>query len=183
MDEDAPVIPEQQPSQDQPVATEADPRAPVWRRRPVQLAAAAVIVAAGVGIGIAVGSSGADQISVHGTLTLNALQYGDNTNPGAVADGDACDGFGGSGDIRPGLLVTVNGPDGHSVGSALLQAGVMQDVGTVDGLQEGLCVMPFTVSVPDGLSQYAVAIPGRGSQLFTAAQLRAGVALTLTLGQ
>lgn len=155
------------------------PVIPVWRRRPT-LIGAAVVLAAAIGLAVWASTSGAGQMTVHGTISLTALQYGDNTDPSAPADGDSCDGFSGYSDIAPGLVITVEGSTGQPLGSGLLQAGTMQDVDSFGDL-EGLCVLPFTVQVPAGQSQYAVSIPGRGSQLYTPAQIAAGVTLSINV--
>jgi hypothetical protein len=155
--------------------------APAWKRHRVFIASIGVLILAAA-IAIWATRAGVGDMTVHGTISLSALQYGDNTNPTAPADGDSCAGFEGYADIAPGLVITVEGAAGQSLGTGLLQAGVMQDVATVDGLRQGLCVLPFTAKVPTGEAQYAVSIPNRGSQLFTPAQLAAGVQLSINVG-
>lgn len=149
-------------------------------RRSLLIGGAVVVAAAAIGIGIAVTSGGAPgSITVHGTVELNALQYEDNANPLSPADGDPCQGFDADADIAPGLTITIEGSAGQSLATGLLQAGTMQDVATTNGDAMGLCVMPFTITVPAGQSQYAVAIAGHGAQEYTGAQLAKGVALSL----
>lgn len=157
------------------------PVKPAWRRRPALFGAIAALVVV-VGVAIWANQSGVGDMTVHGTISLSALQYGDDTNPSAPTNGDRCEGFSGYADIAPGLVITVEGSTGQALGTGLLQAGVMQDVATVDGLQQGLCVLPFTVKAASGQSQYAVSIPNRGSQLFTPAQIAAGVQLSISVG-
>lgn len=178
MDEHAPVIPGQQPSQDQPATTEAGPQAPLWRRRPVQLAAAAVIVAAGVGIGIAVGSgSGTAQIHVRGTLQLGPLSA--VAASGTAVNGGLCTAGQGYDDITPGATVTVGGGQGQTLAVGALSAGVERNVDDSLGVLAGDCVFSFDVAVAGGQSAYTVTISHRGTQTFTPAQAAAGIALTL----
>jgi hypothetical protein len=152
---------------------------PSHRRRNLLIAAGAV-VAIGAAVGISVAATGGPgSFTVHGSIQLNALQYGDSANPLSPKDGDACTGFDADSDIAPGLTVTIEGAGGQPLATGLLQAGTMQDVATTSGIPEGLCVMPFTITVPGGQSQYAVAIAGHGAQEYSQAQLAKGVALTL----
>jgi hypothetical protein len=151
-------------------------------RRPLLIAAGAVVViGAAVGISVAA-TGGSSSITVHGTVQLNALQYGDSANPLNPKDGDACSGFGADSDIAPGLTITIEGASGQPLATGLLQAGTMRDVATTDGDAMGLCVLPFTITVPGGQPQYAVAIAGHGAQEYSQAQLEKGVALSLGAG-
>ena len=135
---------------------------PVWRRRPVQLLAGLVAVAAAIG-GYAAASSSPAQIHVRGTL---ALAYG-----GFVLGSDGCQGDGGFGDITPGTAVTVAGGTGQTLGIGALGGG-QED-------ENSACVFPFDVAVPGGQSVYTVTISHRGTQTFTPAQVASGITLTL----
>jgi hypothetical protein len=151
---------------------------PPRKKRTLVIIIGAVVVGAGIAIGVAA-TGGTSTITVHGTIELSDLQYGDNTNPSSPANGDSCQGLDSESDIVPGTTVTIEGSSGQALGGGLLQAGVVQGVGLDATFPGGLCVMPFTVTVPAGQSQYAVAITGHGTQEYSQAQLEKGVTLTL----
>lgn len=145
----------------EPVA--APPTAQVWwRRRPVQLLAAAAAVAIGLGVYFAVGS-GPGQVHVRGTLTLAA--------GGFLPANNGCQGDGGYSDITPGTAVMVGGSTGQTLGVGALSTG-QEDANSN-------CVFTFDVAVPAGQSVYTVTISHRGTQTLTADQVANGIALTL----
>jgi hypothetical protein len=160
----------QQPSE--PPSAEASAPAALWRRRPVQLAAVAVLVAAGVGTWVAV-ASGPDQVHVRGTLNLGLTAAVDMHNNYAMTPiaGDPCESAGGYSDITPGTAVTIGGPAGQTLGIGALSAGVETS--------GGYCVFSFDVQVQGGQALYTVTISHRGTQTFTPAQVASGIALTL----
>jgi hypothetical protein len=162
--------------------TEQPPAQPSHTKRNLTIAGIAVLAAAGIAIGVALSSTGGDSFTAHGEIQLTAIQYGDNVNPSSPADGDSCNGIEGYSDIRPGLTITIEGANGQPLATGLLQAGTMRDVANVSGLAEGLCELPFTISVPAGQAQYAVAIANRGAQEYSQSQLQQGVTLTLGVG-
>lgn len=159
-------------------ATEPQPAAaPLWRRRRVQLAGAAVLAAAGVGVYFALSGSG--QVHVRGTLQLGPLSAVDTTNFDHAANGDACTAGQGYSDISAGTTVVVGGSTGQTLAVGALSAGVERNVDNSLGLAVGDCVFSFDVTVPGGQSAYTVTISHRGTQTFTPAQVANGIALTL----
>lgn len=181
MDEQQPVSPgttqaESEPApQPEPVV---EPRTPLWRRRPVQLLAAAAAVAIGLGAYFAA-SSGPAQIHVRGTLQLGPLSAVDSTNFDHAANGDGCTAGQGYSDITAGATVVVGGSTGQSLGVGALNAGVERNVDSSLGLALGDCVFSFDVAVPGGQTAYTVTISHRGTQTFTPQQVAAGIQLTL----
>jgi hypothetical protein len=159
----AEVAPEPQPDPfAAPLPRRGTPAAPPWRRRPIQIGAAAILVAVGVGVYFAA-SSGPDQVHVHGTLTLTAGGF----LPGA----NGCEGDGGYSDITTGTAVTVGGGQGQTLGIGAL--GLGQEDANAN------CVFSFDVAVPAGQSVYTVTISHRGTQALSSDELANGIALTL----
>lgn len=156
-------------------------RRPVrWRRRPVQLLAAAAAVAIGVSTYVATSSSATAQIHVRGTLRLGPTAAADMIHPvGAVENGDVCQSGAGYDDITAGAAVTVGGSNGQPLAVGPLSGGAEAGVDDSAGMALGFCVFSFDVGVPDGQSAYTVTISHRGTQTFTPEQVAAGIALTL----
>jgi len=175
--------PQQWPAEDaaapEPASSAASPAVtPLWRRRPVQLAAAAVLVAAGVGAYVAA-SSGPAQVHVHGTLQLGPLGSVDTTSTSGAVNGDACESGSGYSDISAGTTVAVGGGNGQTLAVGALSAGVEANVDNSLGSPLGDCVFSFDVAVPGGQSAYTVTISHRGTQTYTPAQVAQGISLTL----
>jgi hypothetical protein len=164
----------QQPSE--PPAAQLAAPLPPWRRRPVQLAAAGVLIAAAIGTWVAVGS-GPDQIHVRGTLQLGPLSA--TATSGTAVNGGACQAASGYSDISAGATVTVGGSQGQTLAVGPLSGGVERNVDSSLGMPLGDCVFSFDVAVPGGQSAYSVTISHRGSQTFTPDQVASGIALTL----
>jgi len=162
------------PSADQ--HTPATQRPALSRRRPVQLGAAVVVVAAGVGIYFAA-SSGPAQVHVRGTLSLGALAA--TPTGGTATNGGPCQANQGYDDITAGATVAVGGSNGQTLAVGALSSGVEANVDTSLGFAAGNCVFSFDVAVPGGQSAYTVTISHRGTQTFTPAQVAAGIQLTL----
>jgi hypothetical protein len=162
----AQISPEPQPAAqadpfDAPLPRRGTPAAPLWRRRPVQLGAAAAAVAIGVGVYFATQSGG--QVHVRGTLTLA---------PGGFdAGGNGCEGSGGYSDISAGTAVVVGGATGQTVGIGALGPGQEDDSSN--------CVFSFDVAVPSGQSVYTVTISHRGTQTLSSDELTNGINLSL----
>lgn len=169
----------QQPDSETAVATVSQ-RPAWWRRRRVQLLAAAVAVAVGAGTYVAIGSSGPGTIDVHGTLRLGPLSAVDEVHSfGAAENGDVCVSGSGYDDITAGAAVTVGGSNGQTLGVGPLSGGAESGVDTVGGALMGFCVFTFDVTVPAGQSVYTVTIGHRGTQTLTAVEVTGGIALTL----
>lgn len=152
---------------------------PPWRRRPVQLAAAAaVLAAAGIG-GYFAAASGPAQIHVHGTLTLGVLSATPTGPSGHATDGEPCVADRGYDDITAGASVTIGGSTGQTLGVGALSSGVQAHVDDTLGVAAGDCVFSFDVAVAGGQSAYTVTISHRGTQTFTPEQVAAGIKLTL----
>lgn len=134
---------------------------PWWRRRPLQLLAAAAVV--GIGAGVWFATRPADMVHVHGTLAIAA--------GGFLPLNLGCQGDGGYSDITTGVAVTVGGANGQTLGIGAL------GVGHEDSAAE--CVFPFDVQVPAGQSLYTVTISHRGTQTLTPDELVTGIQLTL----
>jgi hypothetical protein len=165
---------------------------PWWRQPGPAIVAGAVIIAAGVGAGIALTSgngtaptaadassspTGAPSISVHGEITLGLFDATDDTTGTALSlhDGDPCTAVAGYSDITQGAEVTVGGSTGQTLGVVGLGAGVLSP----DTSGTLLCSFTFNVLVPGGQSVYTVTISRRGTQTFTPDQVAAGISLTL----
>jgi hypothetical protein len=179
-DEQNSIAPASQPSHAPPAppAASEQPQPPLWRRRPVQIGAVALLAAVGVGVGIAASSgSGNAQIHVRGTLQLGPLSA--VATSGTAADGGACTAGQGYDDITPGTTVTIGGDHGQTLGVGPLSTGVERNVDDSLGVAAGNCVFSFDVPVAGGQSAYTVTISHRGTQTFTPAQVADGVALTL----
>jgi len=151
-----------------------------WRRRRVQLLAAAVAAGVGIGTYFAVGSSGPGTIDVHGTLRLGPLSAVDEVHSfGTAEDGDVCVSGSGYDDITAGAAVTVGGPTGQTLAVAPLSGGAEDGVADVGGAAMGFCVFSFDATVSAGQSAYTVTIGHRGTQTFTPAQVGEGIQLKL----
>jgi hypothetical protein len=171
-EDDVETEPAQQP---EPIAA---PRTALWRRRPVQLLAAAIVVATGVGTYFAV-SSGPAQIHVRGTLTLGILAATPSGTGATATNGESCTADQGYDDITAGATVAIGGANGQTLAVGPLSAGVLRNVDDSLGSPEGDCVFSFDVAVAGGQSAYTVTISHRGSQTFTPQQVADGIALTL----
>lgn len=166
-------------STDDPTPAAPAPRRPFWRRRPVQLGAAAVVIAAAVGGYFAASGGSTPQVHVRGTLQLGPLGAVDSVTPSAAKDGDACEAGQGYSDITAGAAVTVGGANGQTLAVGPLSAGVESNVDSTSfSMPLGDCVFSFDVSVPQQ-SAYTVTISHRGTQTFTPDQVAAGIRLTL----
>lgn len=76
--------------------------------------------------------------------------------------------------LHPGTQVTVTDNAGKVLAAPLLTQGA-ESVGTVLNAE----FLDFTVSVPAGLPEYGISIPGQGTFWVTPGQLAAGVTVTL----
>jgi len=151
-----------------------------WRRRRVQLLAAAVAAVVGTGTYFAVGGSGPGTIDVHGTLRLGPLSAVDEVHSfGTAENGDVCISGDGYDDITAGAAVTIGGSAGQTLAVAPLSGGAEDGVADVGGAAMGFCVFSFDATVPDGQSAYTVTIGHRGTQTFTPAQAAEGIQLKL----
>lgn len=152
---------------------------PLWKRRPIQGAAAVVIVAA-VGLGTWLGSRGPGDITVKGSISVGPLGSVDSDGGNApAADGDPCQAMDGYDDITQGATVTIGGSTGQTLAVGALGQGVETNVDDSAGTPLGDCVFPFAVKVPGGQSAYTVTVSHRGTQTVTPAEAQSGVALTL----
>lgn len=146
--------------------------APWYRRRNPLIAAAVVVVAAGIGLGFAL--SGGD-VTVHGSLSMGLLTYSDDA-PGADVmnpkPGDPCSTSGGYADIAPGDAVTIGGATGQTVAVAALSAGKVNGAGE--------CEFDFSASVSDQ-AKYTATIGTRGTTTWTKAQATSKAGMTLSL--
>ena len=170
-----------------PPAPPVEPVRAAWWRTPVPLAGVAVaVVAVGVGAyfaghatapstatdtaGAAVPAGGGSSIHVRGTLSLPLLGFIDTSVAGQNSDGDTCQATSGYDDITGGAAVTVGGATGQTLGIGALSSG---------GISNSACVFSFDVPVPSGQSVYTVTISHRGTQTFTADQVKQPIALSL----
>jgi hypothetical protein len=178
--------------------TGATPTAPApwWRQPGPAILAGAVIIAAGVGIGIALtggsgstpaaaaSTTGPPSINMHGSLTIPFITtdlFNPNAHDTTVSAteapriGDPCEALGGYSDISTGVAVTIGGSSGQTLAVGALGAG---SVAGQPG-QSASCEFTFNVDVPGGQSLYTVTISHRGTQTFTPDQVAAGISLTL----
>jgi hypothetical protein len=159
---------------------EPQPSAPWYRRRNPLIVAAAAVVAAGIGIGLAL-SNGPSTIQITGVLALGPFDAIDTTST-TVANGDACESSGGYTDITAGTAVVVGNGTGQTIGTGGLQAGIEANVDDTLGTPAGNCVFQFAVTVPAGESAYTVTISHRGTTTLTPDQVKNGILLTLDAG-
>lgn len=174
-------------------------RPPWWRNRTVQavgvvvavcVVAAAAFLAGHASSGTAAASAtdspspSAAQVDVAGTLTIpfaGTDLFAPNARdpePGATAGpglGDPCITQGGFTDISQGAAVTVGGANGQTLAIGALSAGSV--IGKAG--QAASCQFSFSVWVAAGQSEYTVTISHRGTQVFTPAQVAAGIQLGL----
>lgn len=158
------------------------PMPPPPRQSPkVLLLIIGVVVAVGAGVGVAAalgafsGSSikAATTFTLSGSITLNPSTGAYSVNEVTYAAG-SCQGTGPYSDISPGVAVLVADPQGHTVATGSLEAGI-QESG-----DNGPCKLPFDVpNVPLGLASYSVTISHRGTQVVSSAEAHTGVNLTL----
>lgn len=170
---------EERPTDDgQQVPTSADAdttppaQRPIWRKPSVQIIAAVVVVAAGIGAWLITNQSSAT-IAVRGSINLGLLAAVDpaNSDPTNPIGGDPCQSAGGYTDIAQGAEVTIGGSTGQTLGIGQLGAGTETS--------GGYCSFPFSVQVAGGQSEYTVTISTRGTQVFTPQQVAQGIVLTL----
>lgn len=144
---------------------------PWYRRRNPLIAAAAAVVAAGVGIGLALSGG---NVTVHGSLSMGMLTFTDDA-PGAdfsnPTPGDPCSPDS-SYNIAPGATVTIGGATGQTVAVAALSAGKVNSA--------GYCELDFSASVP-AQDRYTVTLGQHGTTTWTRAQATSAAGMTLSL--
>lgn len=173
----------------------APPAAPWWRQPGPAILVGALIIAAGIGTGIAVTGSKrataapADSPSpspstlyVTGSLTIPFGTTLDPTARDTAADTstapvlrDPCVTEGGYTDISDGTAVTIGGATGQTLAIGSLDAGRV----TTNASNNAECQFGFSVPVPAGQSLYTVTISHRGTQTFTPDQVTQGIELSL----
>lgn len=106
---------------------------------------------------------------IHGSMTLGPATYLPDGTGGCTA-GD------GYSDISAGTAVTIGDQSGATIAVGQLQTGRAKgdDASYTDG-----CVFAFDVRAPGGRTEYTVTVSHRGTQVFTAEQAAAGIALSL----
>ncbi|HEX7658110.1 MAG TPA: hypothetical protein VF444_01420 [Pseudonocardiaceae bacterium] len=183
IEQPAPLAPE--PPSEKPAAVVPAPEPPKQQRKWWPWAAVGVVVCLGVGAGLAValhgsdGNTPAETFTLSGTITIDDGAAGTpNDHPSFSAFGDECEGVNGYSDLTPGTAVIVAGADGQTVATGSLSKGTPGPVGPWNEPQE--CAVPFAVpGVPDDLSSYAVTVSHRGTQVFTLAEAKAGISLSI----
>jgi len=163
------------------------------RKRALQIGIAAVAIL-GVGIGIGAAVSGASTTAAAKPATASILMTGslylpfvggagspqalDTTSSSTLNDGDTCRAVGGFADVAAGTAVTLGGPNGQTLAVTALSAGsVIQPASSASPV----CEFDFSADVTGDLSDYTVTITGRGTQVFTPAQVVQN-SVILTLG-
>lgn len=141
-----------------------------WSRRSIALAAAGVLVLAAAGVTVALLVGGASGITSHGSLEV------DDFTGNCLTDA-------GFSDITAGSQVVVTSSAGNVVGTGTLSYDAQQSQ-FQSGLQPGLsvCIYPFTVTVPGGLSRYGITVSHRGTVWFSPAQMTKGPGLVISSG-
>jgi hypothetical protein len=180
------------------VESAAPSAVPWWRQPGPAIIAGAVIIAAGVGAGIAFAGSNGDgkpgaaaspsaspsAVLLNGTLTIPFLgsdlftpnaRDTERTGGNGPVIGDPCIALGGYNDISTGTAVTIGGDKGQTLAVGALGGGA---VAGQPG-QPASCAFTFSVDVPAGQPLYTVTISHRGTQTFTPAQVATGIDLTL----
>lgn len=107
-------------------------------------------------------------VVIQGTLTLGIASFinGD--------DSPICVGYTGYTDITAGAPIVIGDQSGTTIATGQLAAGHVQGSGS--GLR---CAFAFDIAAPAGKSFYTITISHRGTQTFSADQIKQAIMLTL----
>lgn len=167
-------------------APSSQPLTPPRRRNSAWISGVAALLAVGgigggigyaIGHGSAPGTSPAAWVGTAADFTLTGsitLMPSSNVDVVTITYGSGtCEGVGPYSDMTPGTAVVVADPQGRTVATGALEAGIVSS-------DPGPCQLPFGVPhVPSGLASYSVTISHRGTQVVSSSEARTGVNLTL----